>query len=93
MQITLAPDLVSFVRGKVDAGAFPSADAFVAERLRRWQKDERISGYSREELKVMVREGFAQIDRGECEHFDSAGMKQFFQQLRDEAAATIGATS
>ncbi len=90
MPITLPPELESFVNGKVAKGDYPSADAAIVDSVRRWHDDEVIDCQLSEGVKQSVREGFAQIDRGECEEFDRAGMRKFFQQLRDEAAEQVG---
>ena len=87
MQLTLPPDVESYVAEKVNHGAFPTLDAAVIGLLRRCRQDEIQKEPSDEDLKVSVREGFAQIARGECEVFDRAGMKQFFRQLKVEARA------
>ena len=65
MTISLSPDLERFVRGKVDDGPYPSADAVVREALRLLQERDDSSHDTLEALRREIQIGIDQADRGE----------------------------
>lgn len=86
MNITLDPELESFVRSKVTSGEFPDLAAVVAAGLRRWREDETLHCRSWDEIRELVRAGIADIEHGHYQDLDQASLERFFSQPVQESA-------
>lgn len=71
MNVSLTPELDTFVEGKVKSGLYHSASEVIREGLRLLKERDALQEIRVEELRKQVREGFAQIERGECLEFSS----------------------
>lgn len=71
MNISLTPELDTFVEGKVKSGLYHSASEVIREGLRLLKERDVLQDIRAEELRKQVREGFAQIARGESLEFSS----------------------
>ena len=72
MNVSLTPELDSFVQDKVKNGFYHSASEVIREGLRLLKEKDALQELRLEELRKQVREGFAQIERGEYLEFSSA---------------------
>lgn len=71
MNVSLTPEFDSFVDGKVKSGLYHSASEVIREALRLLKERDLLQEVRAEELRNLVREGFGQIDRGDCIEFSS----------------------
>lgn len=71
MNISLTPELDTYVQDKVKSGLYHSASEVIREGLRLLKEKDALQELRLEELRKQVREGFAQIERGECLEFSS----------------------
>ena len=71
MNISLTPELDTFVVSKVNSGLYHSASEVIREGLRLLKERDALQEIRAEELRKQVREGFAQIERGDCLEFSS----------------------
>ena len=72
MNISLTPELDTFVEGKVKSGHYHSASEVIREGPRLLKERDMLQEIRVEELRKQVREVFAQIERGDCLEFSSA---------------------
>ena len=72
MNISLTPELDTFVEGKVNSGLYHTASEVIREGLRLLKERDTLQEIRAEELRKQVRDGFAQIERGEGVEFSSA---------------------
>ena len=71
MNVSLTPEFDSFIEGKVKSGQYHSASEVVREALRLLKERDVLQEVRIEELRKQVREGFAQIERGDYLEFSS----------------------
>ena len=71
MNVSLTPELDNFVENKVRSGFYHSASEVIREGLRLLKERDALHDIRAEELRKQVREGFAQIERGEGLEFSS----------------------
>ena len=71
MNISLTPELDTFVVSKVNSGLYHSASEVIREGLRLLKERDALQEIREEELRKQVREGFAQIERRDCLEFCS----------------------
>ena len=71
MNISLTPELDTFVENKVKGGFYHSASEVIREGLRLLKERDALQEIRVDELRKQVREGFAQIERGESLEFSS----------------------
>ena len=71
MNISLTPELDTFVTEKVKSGLYHSASEVIREGLRLLKEREALLEIRQEELRKQVREGFAQIEGGDYLEFSS----------------------
>ncbi len=71
MNVSLTPELDTFVQEKVKSGLYHSASEVIREGLRLLKERDALQELRLEELRKQVRAGFAQIERGECLEFTS----------------------
>lgn len=73
MEVPLTPELESLIRSKVESGCYPSAGEVVGEALRLLEERDRLRAARLERLKMEVRAGVEQLDRGESSPLDIQG--------------------
>lgn len=87
MQISLSPEMERFVREKVTAGTYTSADEVVQDALVRLREADTRQEIPREELSRIIAVGQAESDRGEV-----LDARQVFDELRSRSAERRGRT-
>ncbi len=69
MNISMTPELETFVRAEVGTGLYQSASEVIREALRRLKEDKerkpRFTASPKAELEAKLLEGIAELDRGE----------------------------
>src|SRR5258708_39801015 len=88
MTLTLSPELERLVDKKVKSGMYPTVGEVVREALR--LLDERDQSVT---LRREVREGFAQIERGEYTEYDEHTIKDLVADIKDRAWIRLPADS
>ena len=71
LNISLTPELVNLINGKVESGMYHSASEVVREGLRLLREQDEIRRIRLEELRREVAIGTEQIERGEGTIFES----------------------
>jgi len=79
MNISLTPELDQFVRQQVETGLYLSASEVIRDALRLLKEREQLRQIRLEELRKLVAEGIAELDRGEKFPIDDV-----FRELRGE---------
>ena len=77
MNVSLTPELEQLVNDKVKSGMYQTASEVIREALRLLKKRDNFEALRRE-----VREGFAQIDRGEYEEYDEQTIKNLATDIK-----------
>lgn len=70
MNVHLTPQLDALVRAKVESGLYNSASEVIREALRLLEEQDRLREIRREELRMALRVGVDQLDRGEGSPLD-----------------------
>jgi antitoxin ParD1/3/4 len=78
MSLTLSPELEQLVDKKVKSGMYKTASEVVREALRLLEERDQSVTLRRE-----VREGFAQIERGEYTEYDEHTIKDLVADIKD----------
>jgi len=95
INISLSPQMVRFIRDKVNGGQYADASDLVRDAVRRLQADEAartewalLAGFeaglpesSREAIRLGVQLGIADIESGRFEEFDAEGLRGLGKQL------------
>jgi antitoxin ParD1/3/4 len=71
MNISLTPELNSYIQEKVKSGMYHSASEVVREGLRLLKERDAVQELRLQELRKQIQEGFTQIERGEYVEFGS----------------------
>lgn len=89
MNVSLTPEFDIFVEGKVKSGLYHSASEVIREGLRLLKERDALQEIRLEELRKQVRDGFTQIERGDCLEFSSAEqiVSHIIQEGRKRTAA------
>jgi antitoxin ParD1/3/4 len=92
MNVSLTPEFDVFVEGKVKSGLYHSASEVIREGLRLLKERDILQEIRAEELRKQVREGFAQIERGDCLEFSSTEeiISHITQEGRKRTASMSG---
>jgi antitoxin ParD1/3/4 len=83
MNVSIGPELERFVDDKVDSGDYGTATEVVRAALRLLKEQDAERDARLHALRLDIREGLAQLDRGEGQHGRRA-----FNQLRKKSKAT-----
>lgn len=78
MNVSLSPELELLIEQKVKSGMYNSASEVIRAGLRLLQEQDELKQVRLHELKLEVRKGLAQIDRGEVVDGD-----EVFRELRE----------
>ncbi|MFO0807926.1 MAG: hypothetical protein U0746_04820 [Gemmataceae bacterium] len=97
MPITLSPETIRRIEDAVNSGRFSSADAAVSnafDALNDREADQRRALGRAEldpaEVRRLVAEGVAALDRGDYTEFDDASLRAFFEQIKRDGQARLG---
>ncbi len=85
-QIELSHDNDAFLRSRIEAGEYASADEIVAAALKLMQSRMKESMEAREKLQAMLAEGLADIKAGRVVE-GSVAMEKLRQRIEDRAAS------
>ena len=77
MNVSLTPELEQLVHEKVKTGMYQTASEVVREALRLLKERDSFEALRRE-----VREGFAQIERGEYEEYDEQTIRNLAADIK-----------
>ena len=83
MNVSIGPELERFVGEKVDSGDYGTATEVVRAALRLLKEQDAERDARLHALRLDVREGLAQLDRGESQRG-----RQAFAQLRNKSKST-----
>ena len=88
MNVSLTPELESFIDEKVGAGLYQTSSEVVREALRllKRQDEERM-----QQLRRDVRDGFAEIERGHYEKHDNKSTKALAKDIKVRGHARLSA--
>ncbi len=79
--VNLPDHQASFIRRKVKSGRYQNASEVVREGLRLLEQREREDELKLERLRLLVREGFDELDRGEVEAIEPGDLKGFIRSV------------
>jgi putative addiction module CopG family antidote len=106
MNISLPPKMARFIRGKVKAGEYTNASEVVRDAVRHMQeveaaKRERrarlnsiepaLSDEERAGIRENVRHGIHDLENGDYEAFDEAGLSQYFAEVTERGKKRFAA--
>ena len=77
MNVSLTPELERLINDKVRSGMYQTASEVIREALRLLKHHD-----AHEALRDEVREGFAQIERGEYEEYDARTIKNLAADIK-----------
>jgi antitoxin ParD1/3/4 len=83
MNVSLTPQLESFVQEKVSSGLYTSASEVIREALRMMEEQDQLKAMRLEALYKEVQKGIDQLDRGEGIPFDPEEIKAEARRRKD----------
>ncbi|NOY94433.1 MAG: type II toxin-antitoxin system ParD family antitoxin [Deltaproteobacteria bacterium] len=86
MNVSLTPELESYVVAKVKSGRYRSANEVLREALRLHEEQDRLRTMRLRQVEARVAEGLAQLDRGEVSRLDIEAIKAKRRRRRHETA-------
>jgi antitoxin ParD1/3/4 len=89
MNVSLTPELERLVNERVESGLYQTASEVVREALRLLKERDQ----AREQLRVDVQAGFAQLARGEGRAFDKTSSRQLAERIKSRGRAARGKKS
>ena len=79
VQVSLSPEMESFIKGKVTSGSYDSATEVISDAIRRMQAEEsRAAAWQ-----AAIQLGDDQLDHGEGVAYDSAALANITQSALD----------
>jgi antitoxin ParD1/3/4 len=90
MNISLTPELDSFIQQKVESGMYHSASEVVREGLRLLQQRDALREAQIVKLRQEIQFGFDQVERGEYTELTVEELPQFFEELKRKRSNTNG---
>ena len=85
MNISLTPELESFVQGKVQSGMYHSASEVVREGLRLLREQDQLRDIRLAELKAQVQIGIDQLDQRQYTGHDEESLRLDIEQIKRQA--------
>lgn len=82
MNVSLTPQLETFIKQKVDTGMYTSASEVIREALRLLEERDALQAVKLESLREDIEAGVASLDRGEGRPLDVEAIKAKGRQLR-----------
>jgi antitoxin ParD1/3/4 len=79
MSITLPPDIEEFVSQELEHGTYASADELLRDAVQLLRSRHQQAG----ELKKLIDDGVAQLDRGEYSDYDETTLRERFEELHE----------
>ena len=76
MEISLRPDLQTFIEDEVSAGHYESAEVLIEAAIENLRTRQRLFRYQLDALRAAVSIGVMQADRGEVAPWDPADLKR-----------------
>jgi antitoxin ParD1/3/4 len=84
MNLNLGPQWEAFIAESVKSGRYLSASEVVREGLRLLQDRNALRGAQMEALRLQIRSGLDQLDRGDFLEVDEAGLKAELAAVKRE---------
>jgi antitoxin ParD1/3/4 len=85
MQVTLTPDLATFVQDKLKSGCYPTVDEVVRDGLRLLQQQDELAEVRLRELRAEIQLGVADWEAGRVSPLDIESIKS---QVREQRLTT-----
>ncbi|HWB54859.1 MAG TPA: type II toxin-antitoxin system ParD family antitoxin [Tepidisphaeraceae bacterium] len=79
--VNLSEKQATFIRKHVDNGQYGNASEVVRAGLRLLEQQEQENDLKLRALRQIARQGFNQINQGECDSVDPTNLDQFLNQL------------
>lgn len=86
MNVSLTPQLESFVKQKVAAGMYNSVSEVMREALRLLEERDALKSVKMEALRRDVHEGLSELDRGEGSPLDMDAVKARARAIKEHGA-------
>jgi len=90
MNVSLTPELDTFVHDKVESGMYHSASEVIREGLRLMQERDEKHQAQLEQLRKEIQFGFDQIERGESKTYKAGEFDKFYADLMELAKERSG---
>jgi Arc/MetJ-type ribon-helix-helix transcriptional regulator len=90
MNVALSQELEELVREKVQRGEYDSADALVAQAVRRLLEEEREEDGEQDEILARVDVAEAEIDRGEYVEYDEHSIQDLARNIHERGLKRLG---
>lgn len=94
MEITLPTELQQYAERKVAAGKYPSVDDLFSSLLQKDLEQEEMyedTEWTVAEIKQMIAESDAKLERGEGVRVSREGLKDFFESIKAEGRRRLEA--
>jgi antitoxin ParD1/3/4 len=91
MNVSLTPELDTFVHDKVESGMYHSASEVIREGLRLMQQRDERHKAQLEQLRKEIQVSFDQVERGEYTDLTVEELPKFFEELQAEGMAMLKA--
>jgi antitoxin ParD1/3/4 len=88
MVVSIPPELEDYLKQAIAAGRFRSAEDAAREAFSLLQDRERRIELLRQDIKA----GFDELEHGECIELDSAGLREFFDDVQSRSMARYQAS-
>lgn len=88
MNVSLTPQLESFVQEKVASGLYTSASEVIREALRMMEEQDHLKAIKLEALRKEIDKGLAQLERGEHVPLDIEKLKSKVRERQQKTPAT-----
>jgi antitoxin ParD1/3/4 len=88
MNVSLTPQLESFVKEKVSSGLYTSASEVIREALRMMEEQDQLKAMKLEALRKEIDKGWEQLERGERVPFDIEKLKSKVRERKQKLLAT-----
>lgn len=89
MNVSLTPELETFVHGKVESGLYTSASEVVREALRLLNDRDTIQQQRLVEMRREIAVGLDQLNRGDGIAHDEESLKALFEEIKQEGRKVI----
>ncbi|MBK9155866.1 MAG: type II toxin-antitoxin system ParD family antitoxin [Chloracidobacterium sp.] len=81
MNVSLTPELETFIENKVKSGRYNTASEVVREGLRLLEREDKLFEMKRDELRREVKKGIEQIRSGEYIEISSEDLPEYAKEI------------
>jgi antitoxin ParD1/3/4 len=82
MNVSLTPELESYINDKVRSGMYHSVSEVVREGLRLLREQDALREIRREELRREVRKGLESVERGDFAEYDRGAVLNLAEEVK-----------